>query len=103
MNNYEDIEQRFIRCYQKYGSSSVMVLLSFYKGQYHKFLLSTLFFVVKHAPSLFSPLLIANVINGVLAGGEKGRMAILLNVGIWLAMLIIHVPANWVHNMYKNG
>lgn len=102
MNNYEDIEQRFILCYQKYGNSSVMVLLSFYKGQYYKFLLSTLFFVVKHAPSLFSPLLIANVINGVLTGGEIGRMAILLNVGIWLAMLVIHVPANWVHNMYKN-
>lgn len=98
----EDIEERFIRCYQKYGNHSVMVLLGFYKGQYHKFLLSTLFFVVKHAPGLFSPLLIANVINGVLAGGETGKRAILLNVGIWLSLLIIHVPANWVHNMYKN-
>ena len=102
MNNYEEIEKRFIRCYQKYGNNSFMVLFSLYKGQYHKFLLSTLFFVIKHAPSLFSPLLIANVINAALKGGDEGLRDIFLNVGIWLAMLIIHLPANWVHNMYKN-
>ena len=70
---YEGVEQRFTRCYQKYGERSVMVLLGFYKGQYHKFFLSTLFFVVKHAPALFSSLLIANVINGVVAGGRRGN------------------------------
>ena len=99
---YEGVEQRFTRCYQKYGERSVMVLLGFYKGQYHKFLLSTLFFVVKHAPALFSSLLIANVINGVVAGGEAGRRAIFLNTGIWLFLLCLHLPANWLHNRYKS-
>ena len=101
-NIYEGVEQRFTRCYQKYGERSVMVLLGFYKGQYHKFFLSTLFFVVKHAPALFSSLLIANVINGVVAGGEAGKRAIVLNTGIWLFLLCLHLPANWLHNVYKN-
>lgn len=99
---YEGVEQRFTRCYQKYGERSVMVLLGFYKGQYHKFFLSTLFFVVKHAPALFSSLLIANVINGVVAGGEAGKRAIVLNTGIWLFLLCLHLPANWLHNRYKS-
>lgn len=102
MDRYEETEQRFIRCYQKYGNHSARVLLGFYRGQYHKFLISTLFFVIKHSPSLFSSLLIANVINGVLEGGDAAVHAIVLNVGIWMALLAIHLPANWLHNVYKN-
>ena len=102
MDRYEETEQRFIRCYQKYGNHSARVLLGFYRGQYHKFLISTLFFVIKHSPSLFSSLLIANVINGVLEGGDAAVHAIVLNVGIWMALLAIHLPANWLHNVYRN-
>ena len=102
MDQYEKMEHRFVDCYKRYGNRSVMVLLGFYKGQYHKFLLSTFFFVIKHAPSLFAALLTANVINGAIAGGEKGKHAILLNVAVWLGLLAVHLPANWLHNKYKN-
>ena len=79
MDQYEKMEHRFIDCYRKYRNHSVMVLLGFYKGQYHKFLLSTFFFVIKHAPSLFAALLTANVINGAIAGGEEGKNQISLD------------------------
>lgn len=102
MERNQDMEQRFAACYKKHGERSVLVLLEFYKGQYHKFLLSTLFFVIKHSPSLVSSLLIANVINGVIEGGEAGKRAILLNAGIWLGLLCLHLPANWLHNQYKS-
>ncbi len=102
MDKYENMEQRFAACYKKHGEHSVLVLLEFYRGQYHKFLLSTLFFVIKHSPSLFSSLLIANVINGVVAGGDAGKQAIVLNAGIWLGLLCVHLPANWVHNQLKS-
>lgn len=102
MAGNQDMEQRFAACYKKHGERSVLVLLEFYKGQYHKFLLSTLFFVIKHSPSLVSSLLIANVINGVIEGGEAGKRAILLNAGIWLGLLCLHLPANWLHNQYKS-
>ncbi len=102
MDKYEEIERSFVNCYKKYGNRPVMVLLGFYKGQYHKFLISTFFFIVKHAPSLFSALLIANVINGALEGGETGKQTIFINVSIWLGLLVIHLPANWLHNKYKS-
>lgn len=102
MNRYQEMERRFAACYQKHGKHSVRVLLEFYRGQYHKFLLSTLFFLLKHSPALLSPLLIANVVNGVIEGGEAGSRAIFINVGIWLGLLSIHLPANWIHNQLKS-
>ena len=102
MDRYQEMERRFAACYQKHGKHSVRVLLEFYRGQYHKFLLSTLFFLLKHSPALLSPLLIANVVNGVIEGGEAGSRAIFINVGIWLGLLSIHLPANWIHNQLKS-
>ena len=102
MDRYQEMERRFAACYQKHRKHSVRVLLEFYRGQYHKFLLSTLFFLLKHSPALLSPLLIANVVNGVIEGGEAGSRAIFINVGIWLGLLSIHLPANWIHNQLKS-
>lgn len=102
MDRYQEMERRFAACYQKHGKHSVRVFLEFYRGQYHKFLLSTLFFLLKHSPALLSPLLIANVVNGVIEGGEAGSRAIFINVGIWLGLLSIHLPANWIHNQLKS-
>ena len=102
MDRYQEMERRFAACYQKHGKHSVRVLLEFYRGQYHKFLLSTLFFLLKHSPALLSPLLIAQVVNGVIEGGEAGSRAIFINVGIWLGLLSIHLPANWIHNQLKS-
>lgn len=100
--NYEDLEHKFIRAYKKHGQNSLKVLFELYKGQYHKFFISTIFFVIKHSPSLFSSLLIANVINAAVEGGQTGLNKIFLNVFIWLALLVIHLPANWLHNAYKS-
>lgn len=101
MKDYSLMEQRFVESYRKYGNNTIMVLLSFYRGQYHRFLFSTLFFLIKHAPALFSPLLIANVINAALEGGASGQHKIMVNVLIWLLLLAVHLPANWMHNKLK--
>ncbi len=96
-----EIEQRFVRCYKKYKDRPLFALLGFYNGSYGKFFLSSLFFLLKHSPALVSSLLIANVINAVLEG-ENTERRIIINVGIWLFLLAIHLPANWLHNKYKS-
>ncbi len=105
MNNFRDsdaAQEKFVKYYKKYRNSPMKVLLGFYTGQYHKFLISCFFYLIKHSPALFSPLLIANVINGVLAGGETAKRAILVNAGIWLALLAIHLPANYLYAMFRS-
>ena len=96
-------DQRFVNAYRKYKDNPFRVLLALYKGQYHKFLISAFFYLIKHSPALFSPLLLANVINGVLEGGEAATRAIFHNVGIWLGLLLIHLPANYLHAKYKSA
>ena len=96
-------DQRFVNAYRKYKDNPFRVLLALYKGQYHKFLISAFFYLIKHSPALFSPLLLANVINGVLEGGEAATRAIFLNVGIWLGLLLIHLPTNYLHAKYKSA
>ena len=95
-------DDRFVAYYRKYKDRPLMVLLGLYKGQYHRFLISSFFYLIKHSPALFSPLLLANVINGVLEGGKTAERAIVVNVGIWLFLLLIHVPANYMHAKYKS-
>ncbi|MEE3481110.1 MAG: ABC transporter ATP-binding protein [Lachnospiraceae bacterium] len=98
----DELAQKYIENYKKYRGKPLRVLLGFYKGQYHKFLLSAFFFLIKHSPALFSSLLIANVINGVLAGGEAAKHAIIVNVLIWLALLSVHLPANYMHTRLRS-
>ena len=98
----DELAQKYIENYKKYRGKPLRVLLGFYKGQYHKFLLSAFFFLIKHWPALFSSLLIANVINGVLAGGETAKHAIIVNVLIWLALLSVHLPANYMHTRLRS-
>ena len=100
--SYSEQDDRFVRYYRKYKDRPLLVLLGFYRGQYYRFLISSFFYLIKHSPALFSPLLIANVINGVLSGGETARQAIMLNVGIWLILLAVHLPANYLHSKYKS-
>ena len=98
-----DQDERFADLYRKHRDQPILVLLGLYKGQYHRFLISSFFYLIKHSPALFTPLLIANVINGVLEGGETARRAILVNVGIWLGLLVLHLPANYLHSKYRSA
>ncbi|MBR2761588.1 MAG: ABC transporter ATP-binding protein [Solobacterium sp.] len=98
-----DQDERFETYYRKYKDKPILVLLGLYKGQYHRFLISSFFYLIKHSPALFTPLLVSNVINGVLAGGDMAVRAILLNVGIWIVLLLVHLPANYLHSKYKSS
>ncbi len=101
-NDSQLMQQRYVQNYQKHKDKPLLVLLGFYKGQYHKFVISSIFYLIKHSPALFSSLLIANVINGVIAGGDYARESIYINVGIWLLLLLVHLPANYLHSKYRS-
>ncbi len=94
--------ESFAENYRRYKDKPLLVLFSMYKGQYHRFLISFIFYLIKHSPALLTPLLIANVINGVLEGGEAAMRTVMLNVGIWLGLLCVHLPANYIHTKYKS-
>lgn len=100
--DYSEIEERFITCYEKHKNSPLRILIGLYKGKYHLFLLSALFFLVKHSPALLLPVATANVINAAFGKGEGAMNSILLNIGLMLGLLAMHIPANYLHASFKS-
>lgn len=57
------MEERIQKSYQKYHANAFQTLLHLYQGNYWRFAMSGLFFIIKHLPSWLMPIAIANVIN----------------------------------------
>ena len=63
-----DTESWFIECYRRYRGHPMRILISLYKGNYHKFALAVVSFFIKHACVWVLPILTANIINDVTSG-----------------------------------
>ena len=55
----------YFESYEKHKGNPLMTLIGFYKGMYHNFFLSTIFYVIKHSPVWILPIITANIINNV--------------------------------------
>lgn len=95
-------EERFIESFQKYKDNPLKILLSIYRGNYSKFLLSVFFFVIKHSPVWMAPIVLANIINYVTLGVDHCMEKVLLNVGLMIFLIMLNVPMNYLYVKYKS-
>lgn len=95
-------EERFIESFQKYKDRPLMTLISIYKGNYSKFMLSVFFFVIKHSPVWIAPIVLANIINYVTLNDERAMEKIAINVGLMIFLILLNVPMNYLHIRYKS-
>lgn len=95
-------EDAFIETYGHHGSSPLRILLGLYKGQYHRFLLSGLFFVLKHACVWVLPIVTANVINIATYPTEKGTEKIAVNILVLAALILLNFPANYLYVKFRS-
>ena len=75
MDRYQEMERRFAACYQKHGQALCTGASGILQGTVSQISSLHSLFLLKHSPALLSPLLIANVVNGVIEGGEAGSRA----------------------------
>lgn len=102
-NPSEDkVEDQFIESFKKYSDNPLRTLLSIYKGNYGKFLLSVLFFFIKHSPVWMSPIVLANIINYVTLQDERCMEKIIANVILMVFLILLNVPMNYLHVKYKS-
>ena len=99
--NYSD-EQFYYDCYKKNSGKPLKTLLSMYKGNFHKFFLSTFFFVIKHSPVWLLPIITANIINGINGSGNDKMHTIFINCALLVFLLILNIPMNYLHTMCKS-
>ncbi len=97
----EDTAKRLEKSYRKYKAKPLLALIAFYKGYYHNFVLSIIFYTVKHSPVWLTPIVTANIINYVVDGYENTTGLILLNAAVLIALLILNVPMNYLHMHFR--
>ena len=95
-------EKWFTECYQKYKGHPMKTLLAIYKGNYHKFFLSVLFFFIKHSPVWVLPIITASIINDVIAGSPNTMEHILTYLLIMVVLLALNIPFNYAYMAYKS-
>ena len=88
--------------YKKHKGNPLMTLIGFYKGMYHNFLLSTIFYVVKHSPVWILPIVTANIINAVTDHNPNVITLIIFNVVLMVFLLILNVPMNYLHIHFRS-
>ncbi len=100
--NKDKVEERFIESFKKYSDNPIRILLSIYKGNYGKFLLSVFFFFIKHSPVWMSPIVLANIINYVTLQDEHAMEKIAANVALMVFLILLNVPMNYLYVKYKS-
>lgn len=87
----------FFGCYRKHKNKPVKILISMYNGNYHRFLLSALFYIIKHSPTWLMPIVIANIVNTVMYKSAQALEIILMNAIIIGSLVLINIPMNYLH------
>lgn len=97
-----DVDKWFIECYKKYQGHPLIILIRLYKGNYHKFVLAVLFFLIKHCPVWVLPIVTANIINDVTLGNENTVRNVIIQCIIMVILIGINIPTNYLYTRYKS-
>ncbi len=96
-------EDIFLDSYEKHRNHPIKTLLAMYKGKSYNFVLSTIFFTIKHSPSWGMPIVIANIVNSVIYKESNAFYIILLNAVVISVLLLLNVPMNYLHVRFSSS
>lgn len=100
MNTYsefEEIEEKLIKSFERNKNHSFKTLLSLYKGSYHKLLFALIFFIVKRVPEWVLPIVTANIINIATSPSAHSIDDLVLNSVIMFVCTVQNVPTNYIY------
>ncbi len=96
-------EDIFIESYEKYKHHNTKILLAMYRGNYHKFLLSAIFYTIKHSPAWGMPIVIANIVNCVTTRDSNWVNIISFNAVVIAVLVLLNIPMNYFHVHYRSS
>jgi ATP-binding cassette subfamily B protein len=97
-----DAETWFIECYRRYQGHPMKILISLYRGNYHKFVLAVISFFIKHACVWVLPIITANIINDVTSKSPDTMRNIIFYCALEAALIAINIPSNYLYTAYKS-
>jgi len=102
VEEFTELEDRFVEVYRKYRKKSIRVLLGLYKGHYGKFLFAAVCFFIKHSPVWMSPIVLANIINLATDAKEGAVADIVLNTALLIVLIAINLPMNYLYTKCRS-
>lgn len=96
-------EDLYSESYRRYSGNNVKILLAMYRGNYHKFFLAAVFYIIKHSPAWIMPIVIANIVNIVINGPSVDERTMWLNAGVVAITVLLNVPMNYLHIHFRSS
>lgn len=97
-----DAESWFIESYRRHQGHPLRILVSIYKGNYHKFVMAVICFFIKHACVWVLPIITANIINDVTSGHPDTLEHIIFYAVLEVALIGVNIPMNYLYTSYKS-
>lgn len=97
-----DTESWFIESYRRHKGHPLKILISLYKGNYYKFVLAVIFFIIKHSSVWVLPIVTANIINDVMTKNPDTIRNMTFYAALMAILVIINVPMNYLYVSYKS-
>lgn len=97
-----DTESWFIESYRRHRGHPIAILVSLYKGNYHKFILAVICFFIKHACVWVLPIITANIINDVTQKNANTVRNILFYAALEVGLIALNIPMNYLYTSYKS-
>ncbi len=88
----------FLKSFEK--KRPMKVLLSLYKGNYGKLILSVIFFLIKHSPYLAIPIITSNIVNIATMPAEHSLSELWINIIVIAVLLAGNIPFHYLHVMF---
>ncbi len=97
-----DTENWFIESYRRHKGHPIQILLSLYKGNYHKFLMAVICFFLKHICVWVLPIVTANIINDITTGNPNTIRNMPFYAVLMVALIGLNIPMNYLYTSYKS-
>ena len=97
-----DTENWFIESYRRHKGHPMKILITLYRGNYHKFVLAVIYFFIKHACVWVLPIVTANIINDVTSHNPDTVRNIVFYTVFEGLLIAINVPMNYLYTSYKS-
>lgn len=97
-----DTENWFIESYRRHKGHPIQILLSLYKGNYHKFFMAVICFFLKHICVWVLPIVTANIINDITTGNPNTVRNMLFYAVLMVVLIGLNIPMNYLYTSYKS-
>ncbi len=91
------IEDTILESFSQYKNRPSRILIGMFRGNYYRFVLSALFYIIKHSPAWVMPIVISNIVNTVVYESENPQQTIVMNALIIVVLVLLNIPMNYLH------